>query len=81
MNGGEPTNRPTVSVVARYPERDLLLSGWILGQDLLANQAAVVQARLGHGRVVLLGLRAQHRGQSHGTFKLLFNSLFLGTFQ
>ena len=46
-NGGALTNGPTVSVVARYPERGLLLSGWILGEDLLANQAAVVEARLG----------------------------------
>ena len=80
-NAGGLTDRPRVTVVARYPERELLLSGWILGEDLLANQAAVVEARLGRGRVVLLGLRAQHRGQSHGTFKLLFNSLFMGAFQ
>jgi len=76
--GDELNNQSTVSVVARYPERELLLSGWILGEDRLASRAAVIETRLGNGRVVLLGLRAQHRGQSHGTFKLLFNSLFLG---
>ena len=79
-NGGGLTDPYSVSVVARYPERDLLLSGWILGEHVLTNQAAVVEARLGSGRVVLLGLRVQHRGQTHGTFKLLFNSLFLGMF-
>ena len=74
---GDP--RPfTVSVVAQYPDRNLLQSGWILGEEVLANQAAVVEATLGNGRVVLLGLRAQHRAQTHGTFKLLFNSIFLG---
>jgi hypothetical protein len=36
----------------------------------------VVDVPLGKGRVVLLGLRAQHRGQSHATFKLLFNAIY-----
>ena len=77
-DGAGVPNPIAVSVVARYPERNLLQSGWILGEDILTNQAAVVEAALGNGRVVLLGLRTQHRAQTHGTFKLLFNSIFLG---
>ena len=72
---------PVVSVIAEYPERELLLSGWILGEEVLARQAAVVDIAVGRGRVVLLGLRAQHRGQTHGTFKLVFNSLLLGALE
>ena len=68
-----------VAVVARYPPSDLLRSGWLLGEDVLADRAAVVEAKVGRGRVVLVGFRAQHRGQPHGTFKLLFNALYLGS--
>jgi glutamine amidotransferase-like uncharacterized protein len=62
-------------VVVRYADRDLLQSGWLIGEETLAKKAAMVSAKLGEGRVVLIGFRAQHRAQTHGTFKLLFNAL------
>jgi glutamine amidotransferase-like uncharacterized protein len=64
-----------VQVVASYPPTGLLLSGWLLGGRFIAGRAAVVDAKLGRGRVVLLGFRTEHRGQPHGTFKLLFNAI------
>jgi hypothetical protein len=65
-------------VVARYPEHqaDILLSGYIEGAELLERRAAVVEFTVGDGRVVLIGFRAQHRGQPLRTFKLLFNALY-----
>jgi hypothetical protein len=64
-----------VEIFASYPERDLLQSGWLLGESVIAKKAAAVSVRHGDGRVVLLGFRPQHRSQTHGTFKLLFNAL------
>ena len=63
------------TVVARYPEEPLLISGWIKGEKLLQRKAAIVDFKFGKGKVILLGFRAQHRAQPHGTFKLLFNSI------
>ena len=65
-------------VVASYPDRDLLMSGWMLGERVLATKAAVLEVPFGKGQVVLLGFGTQHRGQPHGTFKLLFNAILLG---
>ena len=64
-----------VRVPARYGEGDPLLSGWLEGGERLAGEAAIVDIPVDKGRVVLIGFRAQHRGQSHATFRLLFNAL------
>jgi len=62
-------------IVASYPERDVLESGWLVGEEKLRRKAAMVVARVGEGKVVLIGFRPQHRAQTHGTYKLVFNSL------
>ncbi|MCX6655169.1 MAG: M14 family metallopeptidase [Candidatus Bathyarchaeota archaeon] len=62
-------------IVTQYPEREIMQSGWLVGEEKIANKAAVVVAKHGKGKVVLMGCRSQHRGQTHGTFKLLFNNL------
>jgi len=65
-------------VVARYPDddKDILVSGYLEGGELLENRAAVVEFSVGEGRVILIGFRAQHRAQPLRTFKLLFNALY-----
>jgi glutamine amidotransferase-like uncharacterized protein len=65
------------SVIARYPNTNVVASGWLKGEELMAGRAAVVAVDLGPGRVVLFGLRPQHRAQTHATFPLLFNTLYL----
>jgi hypothetical protein len=65
-----------IRTAARYGAANLLLSGWLEGEGVIAGRGAVVQATVGAGQVVLLGFRVQHRGQSLATFRLLFNSIF-----
>ena len=67
-----------IETVVTFVERDILQSGWLLGEEILARKAAMVSVKLGQGRVVLIGFRAQHRAQAHGTFKLVFNALVNG---
>jgi hypothetical protein len=69
------------SVVARYPNTEVLASGWLKGEDFMAGRAAVVSVEMNPGRIVLFGLRPQHRAQTHATFPLLFNSLYRAAFE
>jgi hypothetical protein len=66
-----------LNVIARYPNANVVASGWLKGEDLMAGRAAVVSVDLNPGRIVLFGLRPQHRAQTHTTFPLLFNALYL----
>jgi len=63
-------------IVARFSDASLLISGWILGEDVIRGKAAVVEVPYGKGRVVLFGFNFHNRAQSYANFKLLFNALF-----
>jgi hypothetical protein len=67
-----------VRAVAWFDSDKPLRSGWALGQAFLKDTAAVVEAPVGKGKLVLYGPEILFRGQPHGTFKLLFNGIFAG---
>ncbi len=68
----------SVKIAARYAKSDVLESGWLLGASKIQGKAALVEVDRGRGRVVLFGFPPQHRGQPHGTFRLLFNAIYRG---
>jgi hypothetical protein len=72
----EIVNADAAKAIVSYPADDSsLLSGWILGDKLLRGKAALVEAKLGQGRVILFGFRPQYRAQSLATLPLLFNAI------
>ena len=71
--------RPDVDVIVKYADKDILMSGWAKGEDkYLKNKAAMMDAALGEGNVILFGFRPQFRGQPRASYKLLFNSILSG---
>ncbi len=66
---------PLLEIVARFSEGNPLLSGWLLGPEHVAGKAAIVEAEIGQGSVVLFGFQPDYRGQTVTTWPLLFNAL------
>ncbi len=67
-----------VRAVAWYDNAKPLRSGWAWGQHYLERTVAVAEASVGSGHLLLFGPEILFRGQPHGTFKFLFNGLYLG---
>ncbi len=64
-------------VIAQYAkETDPLESGLLLHPEAIEGKAAAMELAYGKGRIVLYGFRPQFRGQSHATYKYLFNELY-----
>ncbi|KAB5490645.1 MULTISPECIES: M14 family metallopeptidase [Flagellimonas] len=70
---------PEVEVIATYASKDLLMSGWALGeQRYIAKKPALVKTKYGKGSCVLFAFRPQFRAQPRGTYKLIFNAIYEG---
>ncbi|MBM3291415.1 peptidase M14 family protein [Candidatus Bathyarchaeota archaeon] len=63
------------NVILSYPEERIMESGWLQGEEKLSRKAALVEAKVGKGRVILYGFAPQFRAQSDAAFKLVFNAL------
>ncbi len=67
-----------VTPIAWLDSATPLRSGWAWGQQYLKDGVIAAEAKIGKGRAILYAPEILKRAQPHGTFKLLFNALYLG---
>ncbi|HEV3220530.1 MAG TPA: M14 metallopeptidase family protein [Candidatus Acidoferrales bacterium] len=64
-------------ILATYPDdRNPLASGYLLHPEKIQGKAAAMEVFYGDGRVYLFGFKPQWRGQSQGTYKMIFNMIY-----
>ena len=69
-------NEKGVRSVAWFDSPSPLRSGWAWGQKALDGASEIVVASMGMGTVVLYGPEVHFRGQTHGTYRFLFNGIY-----
>jgi hypothetical protein len=83
LNDDQMRNNPWVipagqrpRVILRYADADhLLVAGLLDGGDEMAERAAVVDARYGKGHVLLFSSNPIWRGETIGSYPLVFNAI------
>jgi Zinc carboxypeptidase len=83
LNEEQARNNPYVipaeyrpNVILRYAEqKDLLADGLLEGGDAIAERAVVVDAHLGRGHVLLFANNPIYRGETIGSYALVFNAI------
>lgn len=63
------------NAVLKFPDFNPILSGIIRGESLIKGKSPLLEVPYGKGKIVMFGFDVIHRAQSHGTFRLLFNSI------
>jgi hypothetical protein len=69
----------TIKKVGWFDTKTPLRSGWAWGQEYLEGGVAILDAKVGKGRLALIGPQVLFRGQPHGTFKFVFNGIVQST--
>ena len=83
LNEDQARNNPYLIPTALRPEvllrfagaKQLLLSGLLDNPAPIAEHAAVVDAHLGAGNVLLFAINPVYRGETIGSYGLVFNSI------
>jgi len=65
----------TIEPVVTFPDESLLLSGWMIGDEVIRGGAAALDVSFGNGKIFLFGFNTHNRAQARSTTRLFFNAL------
>lgn len=68
-------------VIGKYPEENILLSGYCENEEIIGDRTNIVWLKKGNSQFILFGFSPQFRGQTSASYKLLFNSILLPELQ
>ena len=74
--GADAIARGELTPLAWFASDKSLRSGWAWGQEYLQDGVAAFSAKVGNGKLYCFGPEIAFRGQTQGTYKLLFNTLY-----
>ncbi|MGB3463795.1 MAG: hypothetical protein WBA74_00935, partial [Cyclobacteriaceae bacterium] len=64
-------------IIATYQKKNLLKSVYAQNAEkYIGGKIAALKMPVGSGDVILFGFRPQFRGQSHNTYKMIFNTFY-----
>ena len=72
----EAISHGVLTPLAWFASEKTLRSGWAFGQVYLQDGVAAFQAKVGKGNLFVYGPEVTFRGQTHSTFKMVFNQLY-----
>jgi hypothetical protein len=64
-------------VIGRFPEKEILMSGYCEKQETLADKTNLVWLKKGKGQAVLFAFSPIFRASAQAAYKLFFNALLL----
>lgn len=64
-------------VIGYFPEKDILLSGYLNGEKHLSNKTAMLWMKKAKGQFIFMGFSPIFRASTTSNYKLLFNSILL----
>ncbi len=64
-------------VIGKFPEKDILVSGYLENEKSISNRSTIVWIRKNRGQLILMAFNPQFRSSTSSTYKLLFNSILI----
>jgi hypothetical protein len=71
------TMRGGYETLGRIAKEDVLVNGYLKGEEIIRDTACMLRVTYGKGEIILYTFDPKFRAQNDGTYKLFFNALYV----